>query len=428
MITAAGTHIYAWHGDGTPLAGFPVSEDLSHCGPALESQALDRHPKCGFLASPSIAFLQGHAKPPDIVEPSLDGYLYAFRPDGTPVPNFPVKLQDPTAGNTQIAESINDAAVGDLTGAGHDDIVVATNEEYGAPSGGSDVSFSGALASAAGGSTRVYAIDGATGRYLPGWPISVPGIIQNVLPLVGPGNDPAIASIGASTQILTSATGGSLTETAPDGTPTRTIQQNSFGPASDSTDRSGELNLFEGASIGDLLGTGTPDVVKYGLGLAGAANLLLVGQNVPYSHLIGAFDASTGAPLPSYPTVTDDYQFLSASNVAKMAAGQTNQILAGTGLGLLHAYDGATGRDISGFPKQTGGWLFSPAALSTDGRTADITREGYLFEWSTGQPACQPTGTEWRPSATTRTTAGTTTSTPPLRRLRPRRPSPTCTA
>src|SRR5581483_12190570 len=112
-------------------------------------------------------------------------------------------------------------------------------------------------------------------------PIAVPGIIQNELPLVGPGNDPAIASIGGSTQIITSATGGSLAENAPTGSQTRTMQQNTYGPASDATDKSGELNLFEGASVGDLLGTGSPDVVKYGLGLADAANLLLVGQNLP---------------------------------------------------------------------------------------------------------------------------------------------------
>jgi hypothetical protein len=67
-----------------------------------------------------------------------------------------------------------------------------------------------------------------------------------------------------------------------------------------------------------------------------------------------------------------------------------NQIVAGTGLGLLHAYDGATGVDVPGFPKQTGGWLAAPASLSFDGRVADMTREGYLFEWQTQAPACQP--------------------------------------
>jgi hypothetical protein len=166
-----------------------------------------------------------------------------------------------------------------------------------------------------------------------------------------------------------------------------------FGPTSNASDRSGALNLFESASIGDLLGTGTPDVVKYELSLGQAANLLLVGQNFPYNHLLGAFDGATGATLPAFPTITDDYQFLSANNVAKIDPGlPSNQVVAGTGLGLLHAYDGASGLDVPGFPKQTGGWLAAPASLSFDGRMADMTREGYLFQWQTPAPACQ---TEW---------------------------------
>jgi hypothetical protein len=193
--------------------------------------------------------------------------------------------------------------------------------------------------------------------------------------------------------IVASSTGGSLEELSPAGQVVRTLQQvgpEAFGAASDATDRSGAINLFESASVGDLLGTGTPDVIKYELSLSQAANLLLVGQNFPYNHLIGAFDGATGATLPAFPTVTDDYQLLSANNVAKLDPTlPTNQVVGGTGLGLLHAYDGATGRDISGFPKQTGGWLYAPPALSTDGRMADLTREGYLFEWQTQAPACQ---------------------------------------
>src|SRR5205085_11869227 len=135
----------------------------------------------------------------------------------------------------------------------------------------------------------------------------------------------------------------------------RTMQQagsQAFGAASDATDRTGALNLFESASVGDVLGSGTPDVVKYELSLSQAANLLLVGQNFPYNHLIGAFDGSSGAPLPAFPTVTDDYQLLGSNEVAKLEPQlPSNQVLTGTGLGLLHAYDGASGRDVPGFPK-----------------------------------------------------------------------------
>jgi hypothetical protein len=163
-----------------------------------------------------------------------------------------------------------------------------------------------------------------------------------------------------------------------------------FGAASDATDKSGALNLFESASVGDLLGTGTPDVVKYELSLSDAANLLLVGQNFPYNHLIGAWEGISGTTLPAFPTVTDDFQFLSASDIAKVDPTlPSNQVLAGTGLGLLHAYDGSSGVDVSGFPKVTGGWLAAPAALSFGGRIAAATREGYLFQWQTEAPACQ---------------------------------------
>jgi hypothetical protein len=222
----------------------------------------------------------------------------------------------------------------------------------------------------------------------------MPGLIQEVLPLIGPGQDAAIAKLGGETVIVASVTGGALQELSPQGTTVRTIQQvgpESFGGASDATDRSGALNLFESASVGDVLGTGTADVVKYELSVAQAANLLLVGQNFPYNHLIGAFDGATGAPLPAFPTVTDDYQLLSADDIAKVDPTlPTNQVVVGTGLGLLHAYDGATGHDVPGFPKVTGGWLFSPAAFAEDGRMADITREGWLFQWQTEAPACQP--------------------------------------
>jgi hypothetical protein len=117
-----------------------------------------------------------------------------------------------------------------------------------------------------------------------------------------------------------------------------------------------------------------------------------VGQNVPYSHRIGAYDVGTGAArFPAL--ITDDYQFLSSSTVANVAGGTTSQILAGTGLGLVHAYDGATGLDSPGFPKVTGGWLFAPPALSDDGRLAAITREGFLFEWDADE--AEPCQTEW---------------------------------
>ncbi len=306
VIDTAGLHVYVWEPNGKPRPGFPVSSKLSFCGASHESQPLG-HPKCGFLSSPAVGRLEGPQKPLDIVVPALDGHLYGFDGDGRALDGFPVKLQDDSvpADQRMTAESINEPAIGDLNGDGVDDVVAATNETYDAnPPSGDDIpgligqGLTDALANAAGGSSRVYAVNGANGHILSGWPLHLNGAIQDTLPLIGPGQDPAILKLGGQTTIVASTTGSAtIGEYDTSGHLVRGVQQGAYGPGSDATDRSGTVNLFESPSIGDLLGAG-PDIVKYGLTLSDLANLLLTGQNVAVQPPDRRLRRGVGHPAP----------------------------------------------------------------------------------------------------------------------------------
>ncbi len=321
VITAAGLRVYVFEADGSLRDGFPVRNDPEFCKPSLQRKENSVggawHRKCGFLATPAVGHVEGADKPLDIVAPSLDGHLYVLREDGHAVPGFPVDLVDPakSADEKRYAESINQPAIADIGGGpgnepdGKDDIVVPTNEAYGGPSSGDgDVSFAGILGGAAGQEhARVRSRRCDRRRSCPAGRSPSPASSERpAADRAGPrpgDRDDRAARRGSSPRRRAGRSppttrGGELQDTMQQGT---------------------SLNLFESASIGDVTGTGgDPDVVKYQVEAGQAANLLLVGQNVPYRHQIGAWDGETGAPLPATRPSTDDYQFLSGSTIAKV--------------------------------------------------------------------------------------------------------------
>ena len=224
----------------------------------------------------------------------------------------------------------------------------------------------------------------------------MPGIIQNVLPLVGPGQDAAIAKIGGQTTIVASVTGGALEELGTNGEVLRTMQQigpQAFGagvrrdrphrraqPVRVGVDRRPARDRHaRRRQVRALAQPGREPA-------AGRAELPL---QPPDRRLRRLDRACRCRPSRRSPTTTSSCRPTTSPRSTRCLP--SNQIVAGTGLGLLHAYDGATGLDVAGLPEGDRRLAVRlPPRWRRNGRMADMTREGYLFQWQTEAPACQP--------------------------------------
>jgi hypothetical protein len=415
VVTTAGQHVYAWRRDGTPLQGFPQRIDPSfsdqckggapRCfAPADRLLTRDNHLKRGFVASPALADLSGDGVL-DIVGASLDQRIYAWDGKGQAIPGFPVRIDSGAA--TDGGEIVASPAIADLDGNGDPEIVVATNELLDAdtPGGGSNIDPNDLLslfAQSATGSSATYALHG-DGKPVDGWPVKTGALAGDLLPAVMPGEDAAAADLDPGRkgdEMVIFAGTGFVRLVAGNGEVIRGFASEP-PPGANVSDTSPEINLADYPSIGRLTDAQGPSVIKGGFGLAGAANLLAVNQNLPFNHAVQAWDPSTGNYRPGFPVATDDFQLLSQPTIAKVG-GQGRQALVGTGLYQLHAY-GESSREPPGWPKFTGGWLFATPSVGDmdgDGKldVTTATREGFAFAWRTDVDACggdSPTNDEW---------------------------------
>ncbi|MEA2526978.1 MAG: cell wall-associated protease, partial [Thermomicrobiales bacterium] len=262
------------------------------------------------------------------------------------------------------------------------------------------------------GSNPVYAVNG-DGSAVPGWPVQVGVAAGDLLPLVLPGHDAAVFDRDGDGQDEVVVSGG--TSLGAGGT--RIVDgggATSNPPLVELTGNTADpgpiLNLADYSAVGALSGD-SPNILKGGLTVNGAANLLAVNQNLPFAHVVQAWDATNGNGVPAYPRATDDFQLLGQPAVANVAgSGAGRYALYGTGMYQLHAY-GIDGTEPTGgagpaddWPKFTGGWTQStPAVGDADGdgdlEVSALTREGWSFLWATGTPACDVSGTstneEW---------------------------------
>jgi Subtilase family/FG-GAP-like repeat len=366
-------HLYAWHDDGTPVAGFPVL-------------VVDR----SKVAS---------------IDPRTDEVT--FRSDiGAPLNQGAI---------------VDTPAAGDLNGDGRPEIVVGTNEEYPAAADGglntgnldtaalTAVSQTGVLDMANG---RLYAFD-AGGRLLPGWPFKVPRLFAELLPVVGEGvtGSPVIAP-------LTCAHGGSGPKIGaiPDGGPAMVLNPDATSclgnDPSNGKPIAMQSDIPDGnpdqADVLTLPAVGDPAFGTFGGGtsfLAPTTGLLraldlTVNEYQGGEDSFSAWDPSTGQFRQGFPAKVNDLSFLTGPVVGDVDGLPGEELLGGTAYLDLQAFDAAGAPASPAWPKLTSDWMVATPVLGSFG-TLDTApgahkdviaavRDGRIFAYSTPAPACSP--------------------------------------
>ncbi|MGZ6887371.1 MAG: S8 family serine peptidase [Acidimicrobiia bacterium] len=368
-------HVYAWHGDGTPVAGFPV-----------------------LVVDPTKV---------ESVVPVVD--TVRFRPD---------------AAVGDGGELVATPAVADLTGDGRPEIIVGAQEEYDEPFNAPE--FGGIPGTS--GNSREYAIspDGTNATYpnpnpaqpdaqayLPGWPVKVGMFEREVLPVIGDGVS-AQAAVGdlipshPGPEIAVAAAVGPLYVFGTDGKSAlgqqdgKDIPLHWYGglfandPTGTGTKRNSDdvgllLVAFGGPSIGKLGATTHPDVAAPVSGLSRLFDTTSPDLQLPSDDMLAAWDPTDGTMRPAFPRETPDLAFFVTPAIADVNGDGLPEVVAGNGVYTLSGVN-PLGVQPAGWPKLTGGWLVgTPGFGDWDGddtlEVAVVRRDGVLMVWHTPTPA-----------------------------------------
>ena len=128
--------------------------------------------------------------------------------------------------------------------------------------------------------------------------------------------------------------------TATNGDGSNAAQYDSEPAGGEHVDKEKVINLFENPIAANIDGVGGPEIIKGGVTLNQVVNLgVAVGQNLPYNHVVQAWNAETGASLPTFPQAVEDFQLLSSPMVADLSDAPGNEVVVGTGLYYLRNFN-----------------------------------------------------------------------------------------
>ena len=382
-IIAAGEdrHVYAWHADGRPVAGFPV-----------------------LVADPDKVAA---------VDPVTNHITF--------------KNVDSSPGlDEDQGKLIDTPAVANI--GGHPTIIVGSNEEYPAGSGDEgqvNISPANSLLTSVFGKSgllklangRVYAIKPDGNRsghpFLPGWPVKIGIIDAGLLPDVGEGinGSPVVAPLHCP-----SGGAGPKIGVTPDAGPAYVLNADGSSCYGTLAGADNTLQTDFALSAGKY---DTPVYSAVGYPAFGTLDGRSVSLFAPVTGLLRALDVAApeyqggqdfiGAwnpELPTaqfrlgYPAEVNDLQFLTGPAVGDILGRSGQQVLEGTSSLDLEAFGTGGAAASPAWPKLTGDWIAATPTLGSFGTldtvssarkdVVSITRSGTLSVYGTRAPACSP--------------------------------------
>ena len=420
---------YAWDGLGRLLPGFPVlNGTASQYGLSVPppDTPYSFQPENVSFPSPVLADLEGN-KHLDIIQAAGDNHVYAWRPDGTAVPGWPVSTLLPPGsvpvGDQQTHDSkvIPTPAVADINGDGKPDVVVGLDDSIlgTGPAGAGVQAF---LLAFDGRGTNAGGIVSGNPALLTGYPVKIPGLVQGYgvaqdfvtqgveSPAIydDPVNGPqAVVNANLFSQYRVDLKTATVSNTPfalatiPAAAPNSCPTPNSIPPTFSANCTL--VPFTTSASLGKVVTSApVPQVFQAG---SSAPDVLLgitqtPGFGIRVDNGVSGWDPTTGANLAQFSHYIQGLAFFGAPAIADVSGDGVPEVIQGADSSALTAYDSVTQQPAAGFPKWTGGWsLFTPATGDINGSgvtdVAEMTREGYLSVWSTAGNGCAGNSEAW---------------------------------